>query len=130
MRNAALVAPGPRGPSAIVHLLVVAAVIAPPVGGCRPGEPSPLRTTPPAAAVPTGASAPSSAHNASLDPQSLAIPGPAALPCTSDAMCLNHRCNLAYGKCTFPCATDADCVRGTFCFKAVISTCQAKPPDE
>jgi hypothetical protein len=45
-------------------------------------------------------------------------------------MCIKHRCNLAYGKCAFPCASDADCARGTFCFKAAISTCQSKPPNE
>lgn len=63
------------------------------------------------------------------DPSTLAVPGPAAAPCTSDAMCLNHRCNVAYAKCAFPCASDADCVRGTSCFKAVISTCQSSPPN-
>jgi len=81
-----------------------------------------------ATAVAPLSSAPSAAAHA--DPPPLAVPGPAASPCTDDAMCVHHRCNLAYGKCAFPCASDADCAHGTTCFKAVISTCQPKPPNE
>ncbi len=80
-----------------------------------------------------GADASSLAEAPAADPARpgvLAVPGPAAAPCTSDTACLNYRCNVAYGKCAFPCASDADCARGTSCFRAVVSTCQPKPPNE
>jgi hypothetical protein len=105
----------PREPSIVFALLTLlacggASTLAPPAA--PPSEPSAVAPDPAA------------------DPPSLAVPGPAASPCTDDSMCNHHRCNLEYGKCAFPCVTDADCTHGTTCFKAVISTCQPKPPNE
>jgi hypothetical protein len=118
IRNVASVAPG------VCALGLGLALVA-----CRPGDAAPAATpaAPLVAAPPNPALTPS---DAGTEGEPLTVPGPAAAPCTSDAMCVNHRCNVAYGKCAFPCASDGDCVRGTFCFKAVISTCQSKPPNE
>jgi hypothetical protein len=105
--------------SAALGLVVAFAI------GCHGAD-----AAPPAASPATGAAAAAPPSDPPADPATLTVPGPAAAPCTNDSMCLNHRCNLPYGKCAFPCDTDADCVRGTFCFKAVISTCQARPPNQ
>ena len=106
--------------SAALELVVVFAL------GCHGAEVAAPPASPGASNLAPSAPPP----EAPADPATLTVPGPAAAPCTNDSMCINHRCNLQYGKCAFPCATDADCVRGTSCFKAVISTCQVKPPNE
>ena len=132
MRNAALNMPNRPTfrPPPDTKRLVIPLGLALVTSGCAARE----AHSPPGAPITTTASAASSPlvspEEPPADPKTLAVPGPAASPCTNDSMCINHRCNLEYGKCAFPCASDADCVRGAFCFSAVISTCQRKPPNE